>query len=50
LLNEAGVAVLTGTSFGESGEGYLRMSYAASMEDIKYGLDQLEKYLPKLAK
>jgi aspartate/methionine/tyrosine aminotransferase len=50
LLNEAGVALLTGTSFGASGEGYLRMSYAASMDDIKYGLDQLEKYLPQLVK
>ncbi|HUT19506.1 MAG TPA: pyridoxal phosphate-dependent aminotransferase [Anaerolineae bacterium] len=34
LLQEAGVALLAGTSFGEYGEGYLRLSYATSIENI----------------
>jgi aspartate/methionine/tyrosine aminotransferase len=38
LLNEAGVAILSGTSFGALGEGYLRFSYAASTEAIREGL------------
>ena len=37
LLDEAGVAVLSGTAFGEHGEGYLRLSYAASRETIARG-------------
>ncbi|MFQ6076570.1 MAG: pyridoxal phosphate-dependent aminotransferase [Candidatus Bathyarchaeia archaeon] len=41
LLYEAGVSTLPGTSFGEYGEGYLRFSYATSMEDIKEGLDRI---------
>jgi aspartate/methionine/tyrosine aminotransferase len=38
LLDDAGVAVLPGTDFGESGEGYLRLCYAASMEIIDEAL------------
>jgi len=38
LLDEAGVAVLAGTSFGEYGEGYLRLSYANSLENIEEAL------------
>ena len=34
LLTEAGVAVLAGTAFGAYGEGYLRLSYANSLENI----------------
>ena len=34
LLEEAGVAVISGTSFGEYGEGYLRFSYANSTDNI----------------
>jgi aspartate aminotransferase len=34
LLNEAGVAALAGTAFGEYGEGYLRFSYANSRENL----------------
>ncbi|NPV88998.1 pyridoxal phosphate-dependent aminotransferase [Coprothermobacteraceae bacterium] len=48
LLNEAGVALLAGNSFGESGEGYIRISYATSMENIQWGLDQMEKALARL--
>jgi aspartate/methionine/tyrosine aminotransferase len=38
LLDEAGVAILSGASFGALGEGYLRFSYAASTEAIREGL------------
>jgi aspartate aminotransferase len=38
LLSEAGVAVLAGTAFGEFGEGYLRLSYANSLENIEEAL------------
>ena len=38
LLDEAGVAVLPGSAFGEHGEGYLRLSYATSPEHIREGL------------
>ena len=34
LLEESGVAVVSGTSFGAMGQGYLRLSYAASSEEI----------------
>ncbi len=44
-LEEAGVAVVAGTSFGELGEGYLRVSYANSIENIEYGLASLRRLL-----
>ena len=47
LLQNAGVAVLPGTSFGHYGEGYLRLSFANSIENIKKALDRIEKYLKK---
>jgi aspartate/methionine/tyrosine aminotransferase len=43
LLNEAGVACLSGTAFGSFGEGYLRFSYANSVENIKLALDRIRK-------
>ncbi len=48
LLEEAGVAVLPGTSFGDYGEGYLRLSYSTSQEIIKAGLDCMRGALSKL--
>ncbi|MGQ9725534.1 MAG: pyridoxal phosphate-dependent aminotransferase [Candidatus Bathycorpusculaceae bacterium] len=48
LLNEAGVAVLPGTSFGKYGEGYLRLSFANSVENIQKALDRISKALEKL--
>ncbi|MEO7994579.1 MAG: pyridoxal phosphate-dependent aminotransferase [bacterium] len=48
LLNEAGVAALTGTSFGKFGEGYLRFSYANSQENIKEGLRRIGEAFGKL--
>jgi aspartate/methionine/tyrosine aminotransferase len=47
LLYNAGVAVLPGTSFGQYGEGYLRLSFANSVENIKKALDSIEKSLKK---
>ncbi len=41
LLNEAGVATLAGTSFGEYGEGFLRFSYANSVENIQKALGRI---------
>lgn len=48
LLNEAGVAVLSGTSFGRYGEGYLRLSYATSMELLEEGISKMAETLGKL--
>ena len=45
LLNDAGVAVLAGTSFGEYGEGYLRLSYANSLENIAEALASIRAML-----
>ncbi len=49
LLTDAGVACLPGTSFGALGEGYLRFSYANSVENIEVALASIKKILPKLA-
>jgi len=45
LMNEAGVAVLSGTSFGEFGEGYIRLSYANSQENIRRALEKIAAVL-----
>ena len=45
LLEEAGVAVISGTSFGIHGEGYLRFSYAASTEAIQEACQRIRKQL-----
>ncbi len=49
LLSEAGVACLSGTAFGAQGEGYLRFSYANSVENIQTALAAIRQALPKLA-
>jgi aspartate aminotransferase len=41
LLNDAGVAILSGTSFGAHGEGYLRFSYANSVENIREAMRRI---------
>ncbi|NWG13741.1 MAG: pyridoxal phosphate-dependent aminotransferase [Acidobacteria bacterium] len=41
LLEEAGVACLSGTAFGNEGEGYLRLSFATSMDKIRTALDRM---------
>ncbi len=50
LLDEAGVAVLSGTSFGKYGEGFVRISYANSLENIKEGLTRIRKAVEKISK
>ncbi len=45
---KANVAVLDGASFGEYGEGHLRMSYATSMETIEKAIVRIEKALKLL--
>ena len=45
LLQEAGVAVIAGTSFGALGEGYLRFSYAAGLEEIREGVSRMRALL-----
>jgi aspartate/methionine/tyrosine aminotransferase len=45
LLYSAGVAVLSGTSFGKYGEGYLRLSFANSIENIKKALERMARVL-----
>jgi len=45
ILEEAGVAVTPGIDFGDGAEGYLRFSYANSIENIKEGMDRLDSYL-----
>ena len=46
-LNEAGVALLSGASFGKYGEGYVRLSYANSQENIRKALDRLRDFVSK---
>jgi aspartate/methionine/tyrosine aminotransferase len=45
ILEKAHVGVTPGIDFGKNGEGYLRFSYATSMENIAEGMDRLENYL-----
>lgn len=45
LLNEAGVAALAGTAFGEFGEGYLRFSYANSRENLLEAVRRMRQWL-----
>ncbi len=45
ILEQAHVGVAPGIDFGENGEGYLRFSYANSLENIAEGMDRLERYL-----
>ena len=45
LLEEEKVAVVPGTAFGACGEGFLRISYAYSVEDLKKALDRIEKFV-----
>jgi aspartate/methionine/tyrosine aminotransferase len=47
ILNEAGVACLSGTAFGEYGEGYIRFSIANSIENINKALDRVEAFANK---
>jgi len=48
ILEEAGVAVLSGTAFGEYGEGYLRLSYANSVENLRAAVKAIGEFLSRL--
>jgi aspartate aminotransferase len=48
LMREAGVACLAGTSFGACGEGYIRLSYANSVDNIAKALEMMKKALGRL--
>lgn len=48
LLKEEKVAVVPGTAFGECGEGFIRCSYATSMENLKSALDRMERFISGL--
>lgn len=48
FLNRKKVAVVPGTAFGACGEGFLRISYAYSLEDLKKALDRLEEFVTEL--
>ncbi len=48
LLEEAGVATLPGTAFGQQGEGFLRLAYASSVENLETGLERIAAALQRL--
>ena len=48
FLEEERVAVVPGTAFGASGEGFIRISYAYSLEDLKVALGRLERFIERL--
>lgn len=48
LLKEAGVAAVPGSAFGVGGEGYIRISYAYSMEQLKEASDRMENFVKNL--
>ena len=48
LLREEKVAIVPGTAFGDSGEGFLRISYAYSLENLKEALGRLRRFVTKL--
>ncbi len=48
FLEEEKVAVVPGTAFGDSGEGFLRISYAYSIDNLKVAIGRLEKFITKL--
>ena len=48
LLSEQKLAVVPGTAFGASGEGFVRISYAYSIENLKVGLERIQKFIESL--
>ena len=47
LLVEEKVAVVPGTAFGECGEGFIRISYAYSIDSLKEALERIERFVRK---
>ena len=50
LMDEAGVVVVPGTAFGAGGEGFMRLSFATSDEDITEGLNRINSFVRKIKK
>jgi aspartate/methionine/tyrosine aminotransferase len=50
LLDEAGVGTMPGISFGRHGEGFIRLSYANSMERIDQAMDRLDRFVQTLTR
>ncbi len=50
LLEEEKVAVVPGTAFGESGEGFIRISYAYSLDNLKKALARVRRFIEKQQK
>lgn len=50
FLNEEKVAVVPGTAFGDCGEGFLRISYAYSLDNLKLAIGRLKDFIEKLRK
>ena len=48
FLQEEKVAVVPGTAFGACGEGFLRISYAYSLDNLKEALERLERFIIRL--
>ena len=48
LLKEEKLAVVPGTAFGDCGEGYIRISYAYSLDNLKAAMERLENFISKL--
>ena len=48
FLEEEKVAVVPGTAFGDCGEGFLRISYAYSIEDLKVAIGRMERFINRL--
>ena len=48
FLKEEKVAVVPGTAFGDCGEGFIRISYAYSLETLKIAFERLEKFVTRL--
>jgi aspartate aminotransferase len=48
ILDKAGVALLPGSSFGDYGDGYLRLSYANSIENIQRALEKIQKVMKEI--
>lgn len=50
LLDKKQVVVVPGTAFGPGGKGYIRISYATSLEQIQKGMDLIEEYVKEYCK